>query len=354
MPILDVEIIIMMGIYELNFNKSSKDYAVYSQYLNLLDILKLSKFKSLLNGVLAKFPKELDLTNISKMFPKFFVDELIGLDKNKYLLNTLEKPKLSFIINDTKDKTASEIKELIGKDNFKTFLNNDYYYSEKTDLLKENFLSSGYIYIQDLASQFVSDLIVYDDKIKVLDLCSAPGGKTINTAIKLLKHKNKNSIVSVEKSKSRFEILEGNIKTLGLLNINLKNEDIFELNYNEEFDYIIVDPPCSALGTYKRHPEVLLQKNNVSSNFSKLQLEILLKVKKFLKPGGKIIYSVCTFTKSETTDLVKEFLKNEEFHQVQLPDFFDIFNNSFFINTASYNELMDTHFITVLEKNKWA
>lgn len=347
LPNEEVQIIIMLGIYELHFNKSAKDYAVYSQYLNLLDFLNLSKFKSLFNGVLAKFPKKIDLSKILEMYPDNFVKDLEGVDKEKYLLNTLEKPKLAFILNTTKDKTGSEILDLIGHDNYKTFLNK-YYYAESADLLKEAYFKSGYIYIQDIAAQLVADLIEYDSKIKVLDLCSAPGGKTINIAIKLLEHKNLNKIVSVEKSKYKYDILVSNIKTLDLKNVDLLNTDLFDLDFKEEFDYVVVDPPCSALGTYKRHPEVLLKNKNLK--FKNIQLEILDKAKNFLKPKGKLIYSVCTFTKGETTEVVNEFLKSSNFKQVELRDNFKIFKNSFFINTAMYNDIMDTHFIAMLEK----
>lgn len=346
MPDHEVQIIMMMGIYELNFMNSSKDYAVYSQYLNFLDFLKLSKFKALFNGVLAKVPKKIDLTNILKMYPKNFISELKDVDIEKYLLNTLEKPKLAFILNSAKDKTKNEILDAI--DNYKIFLNT-YYYSDNADLLKEDFLKSGYIYIQDIGAQLVADLINYDTKVKVLDLCSAPGGKTINIAIKLLEHGNNNSIISVEKSKFKYDILESNIKTLGLNNVVLLNQNILDLKFNEEFDYIVLDPPCSALGTYRRHPEVLF---NSSQKLNKIQLELLNKAKDFLKPGGKIIYSVCTFTKGETTDVISEFLKNSNFRQLELPEKFKIFKNSFFINTAMYNDIMDTHFITVLEKTQ--
>jgi len=349
--VLKAELVFYMAYFELLFNSSSKLYIVKSQYLALLDMLKLSHYKALLYALLLKlniddyniFIKK----NIKNAYPSFFIEylkELGDIDIQKYLLNLLEKPYFGvwFVDDSLRDKVISEF-------NLKIF-NNEFYYTNDAALLNSIYLKERKIYIQDLASQIPASLINYNSNIKILDLCSAPGGKTINIASNLIKYNNLNRLKSVEKSKFKFNILKENVKNFN--NIDAINDDLFNLNFKDIFDYVLVDAPCSALGTIKRHPEVLINFNNTKQELFKLQYEILEKSATFIKKGGFLIYAVCTFTALESKEVLDKFLlNNSNFNLVNLEaSYKNLFKNNFYINTAIYNDIMDTHFIVKLEK----
>jgi len=347
-PLIKASVVFYMAFYEFFFNNSSKLYAIKSEYLSLLDKYKLSKYKPLLYAILVKLNKEefnFFFKDINKFYPVFFINELKNinnLDLSIYINNLLTKPSFGVFISN--NKLLEEIKN---KYELNSFLN--FYYTKNSSILKSTYLENKSIYIQDLASQIPASLIDYNSNIKVLDLCSAPGGKAINIASNLLKHNNKNKLVAVEKNRTKYISLLDNIKHFN--NIDALNEDLFDLKFNYFFDYVLLDPPCSSLGTVKRHPEVLINKNSIDINLADLQYKILVKAASFVKVHGFLIYSVCTFTNIETYGLIDRFLSNFSFSIVRI-DNKNIFKDNFYINTAYFNDIMDTHFIVKLKKNK--
>jgi 16S rRNA C967 or C1407 C5-methylase (RsmB/RsmF family) len=157
---------------------------------------------------------------------------------------------------------------------------------------------------------------------------------------------------------------------------------LFDLNYKEVFDYVLLDAPCSSLGTVKKHPEVLINKEKIDDNFKNLQTSMLKKAFSFLKKGGYLIYSVCTFTQLETFEVLSAFnfdkLKknnnisniNNVFNNIfkdkkadkskniinsfslfKIPQLYNIITfDDFYINTIKFNDIMDTHFIVKIKK----
>ena len=141
---------------------------------------------------------------------------------------------------------------------------------------------------------------------KIADVGSAPGGKLFQ-----LISKNSN-VVAFEKNKKRALILEQNLKRLNM-KANLKINNFLNFMDNIFFDLIILDAPCSSIGTIRRNPEIFFKKKSPDLNIlNRLQYSLLEKSAKVLNKKGCIVYMTCSFLETETTDQINKFLKKNK------------------------------------------
>lgn len=167
--------------------------------------------------------------------------------------------------------------------------------------LKDSFI------VQDEASQLISCLLDPQPGERILDACAAPGGKATHVAQLM---QDRGEIVAVEFDGKRVERLRENIGQFGISSIHVVQTDILNYSANEPFDRILLDAPCSALGVIRRNPDVKYRHSPQDLlRFRANQLNILRHVSQFLKPGGIMVYSVCSTEPEEGEDLIKEFLK---------------------------------------------
>ncbi|HUG44345.1 MAG TPA: NOL1/NOP2/sun family putative RNA methylase, partial [Acidobacteriota bacterium] len=179
----------------------------------------------------------------------------------------------------------------------------------------------GHIYIQDLSSMLPA--LVLDPKAgdEVLDLCAAPGSKTTQLAALLC---DRGAVAANDSSKRRLKTLIGNLKRMGAPNavaFNAFGEQFGNL-YFERFDGVLVDPPCSALGTLHKNPEALYWWHpERTRKLAVNQKNLLQSGLKALKPGGVLVYSTCTLTVEENEEVVQFALDrfSVELETVRLP-----------------------------------
>lgn len=168
---------------------------------------------------------------------------------------------------------------------------------------------AGLFYSQDPGACMPVNSIDFKDNYRVLDLCAAPGGKSIQIAQKL-----KNGfLVSNEYDKKRASILYSNIERMGLTNVIVTNSDVCKLKnvYHGYFDLVLIDAPCSGEGMFRKNYEAI--KNFSVDNINlcvKRQKEILSEAAYMVKTDGFILYSTCTYEKEENEDMVDWFCKN--------------------------------------------
>ena len=138
---------------------------------------------------------------------------------------------------------------------------------------------------------------------KIIDMCSAPGGKSFQIL------SLNNNIKLIEINKTRALILQENLNRLNFkTTIDITNS--LEISELQKYDIVIIDAPCSSIGTIRRNPEIFFRNQNPNLNEKLLlQKKLLDKAKKIIKKKGVIIYMVCSFFPSETTEQVKKFLK---------------------------------------------
>ena len=156
-------------------------------------------------------------------------------------------------------------------------------------------------WVQDLAASLPARLIPAD-AMRVLDLCAAPGGKTMQLAAA------GHAVTALDKSKSRLARLADNLARTGLTATTIV-ADALAFVPAEPFDAVLLDAPCSSTGTFRRHPEVLYRaRPSVIAELTELQGELLAKAATFVRPGGSIVYAVCSLEPAEGESIVAAFL----------------------------------------------
>lgn len=175
-------------------------------------------------------------------------------------------------------------------------------------------------WVQDLAASLPARLIPAEAK-DVLDLCAAPGGKTMQMAA--AGHR----VTSVDRSEARLKRLRENLHRTGL-EARLVAADAEQWQPDQEFDAILLDAPCSATGTFRRHPEVLYRaRPSIVASSAELQLQLLRRAATFLRSGGALVYAVCSLERQEGEAIIEAFLDGNAAFRVdppnagELPDF---------------------------------
>lgn len=171
---------------------------------------------------------------------------------------------------------------------------------------------AGAFYMQEPSAMFTVNSISFEGNEWVLDMCAAPGGKSIQIANRI----PKGVLVSNEIVKSRSEILFSNIERMGLQNVIVANDtpENIASAYGDCFDVCFVDAPCSGEGMFRRGDDVTKQWNESLEDMCALrQLEILEHADKTLKQGGRLVYSTCTYSKKENEDVVLKFLQTHNY-----------------------------------------
>jgi 16S rRNA (cytosine967-C5)-methyltransferase len=160
---------------------------------------------------------------------------------------------------------------------------------------------SGRWWVQDLGASLPARLMSPEAK-DVLDLCAAPGGKTMQLAA--AGHR----VTAVDSSKSRLRRLRENLDRTHL-QAKLIEADGLEWRPDREFDAILLDAPCSATGTFRRHPEVLYRaRPKIIADNAELQRRLLARAAKWLRPAGSLVYSVCSLELQEGEQILDRFL----------------------------------------------
>ena len=166
--------------------------------------------------------------------------------------------------------------------------------------------AEGAVQPQSKASMLVALILGAQPHEVVLDLCAAPGTKTGHIAELM---KNTGKITAVDISEERLVLARENLARLKVKNVQFVQSDATQLEL-PQFDRVLVDAPCSGLGTLAHRPDARYQKTEESlRSLPELQLQIINRAAKLLKPGGVLVYSTCTTEKAENWQVVENFLQ---------------------------------------------
>ncbi|MCR5590598.1 MAG: RsmF rRNA methyltransferase first C-terminal domain-containing protein [Lachnospiraceae bacterium] len=183
------------------------------------------------------------------------------------------------------------------------------YYYEDTEPGKSPLHDAGAYYMQEPSAMFPVSLLDVDDSgMKVLDLCAAPGGKSTQIADLM---KGRGLLVANEIIPSRAAVLSENLERMGVTNALAVNSDPNELaqRFPAFFDRILVDAPCSGEGMFRKNPEAVSEWSIDNVNMCAERQQMLLAcASSMLSPGGKIVYSTCTFSPEEDDETIGKFL----------------------------------------------
>ncbi|MEO2053811.1 MAG: 16S rRNA (cytosine(967)-C(5))-methyltransferase RsmB [Nitrospira sp.] len=164
--------------------------------------------------------------------------------------------------------------------------------------------SQGRLYVQDEGAQLISNLVDPQNGDTILDVCAAPGGKTTHLAELML---GKGQVVATDIDPDRMALVRENIKRLQTPGVSAEAPEE-AMAPEREYDRILVDAPCSALGILRRIPEGKWRKRpETIESYAKIQRAILEKAFHHLKVGGRLIYATCSTEPEENEEVVEAF-----------------------------------------------
>jgi 16S rRNA (cytosine967-C5)-methyltransferase len=178
----------------------------------------------------------------------------------------------------------------------------------------------GLFYVQDPASKLsVLCAELPKEKIRLLDCCAAPGGKSFAAAIAT---GGKARITSCDVYAHKAELIAKGAARLQIANMTAMQRDatVHVPEWENAMDVVIADVPCSGLGIIRKKPDIRYKNLKEMEGLPELQLQILKNQATYVRPGGVLMYSTCTLVRAENEDLVEAFLKeNTEFYLESLP-----------------------------------
>ena len=169
-------------------------------------------------------------------------------------------------------------------------------------------LGNGF-YVQDESSMLVAGIVAPPAGGRVLDLCSAPGGKATHMAQLM---GDEGEIIACDVHQHKLRLIEENARRLGIKAVKamLNDATVYRDQWREAFDRVLVDAPCSGLGVLRRRAEARWRKDRRDLKlFPPLQLAIMNNAARYVKQGGRLVYSTCTIEQAENHYLIEEFLK---------------------------------------------
>ena len=171
--------------------------------------------------------------------------------------------------------------------------------------------TEGAWWVQDIAASCPARLLGQGEGRTVLDLCAAPGGKTMQLAAAGWR------VTAIDQSKKRLERLSENLLRTGL-SATIVQADLRQWEPAAPADAILLDAPCTATGIYRRHPDVLHRIGGRQiAELAELQTELLSRAAQWLKPGGTMIYATCSLEKAEGEDQLESFLRTHPDFSIQ-------------------------------------
>ena len=184
-----------------------------------------------------------------------------------------------------------------------------FYYDEKERPAKHPYYYAGLYYLQEPSAMLPAEVLPIEEGDLVLDCCVSPGGKSSKLANKL---KGSGFLMANDISVSRCQVLLKTLESQGVANACITAEDVCRLDRFEEcFDKILVDAPCSGEGMFRKDEELIRSwKEKDGAFYAPLQKQIITSALRMLKPGGMLVYSTCTFDPREDEEVVEYALEN--------------------------------------------
>ncbi len=249
------------------------------------------------------------------MLPEAFtkrMQEMLGEEYPAFLQSYEEPQKQSLRINPLKGEKELFLKENPFSLSPVVWEENGYYYEADDRPGKHPYHEAGVYYIQEASAMVPVTYLAPQPGERILDLCAAPGGKSTQIAAAM---KGKGLLVCNEIHPARAKILSENIERMGVRNAIVVNHSPDELakHFQGYFDAVLVDAPCSGEGMFRKNDDAQNEwsPENVSM-CGKRQDEVLMYAAQMLSPGGRLVYSTCTFAPEENEGSISRFLKEHK------------------------------------------
>lgn len=327
--------LLRMGVYQLRAMQSVPEYAAVSETVELAKSFAKGRerfINAVLRGYLKKADeivlpdRETDLTaylsvrySVAAWIVKLWTDSY-GAEKAEELLAAANRtPQMSIRVN-TMKTSAEELMKLLRQEGFSAEL------SEKTPrallvsgskLLAGSAYERGLFSVQDIASIMVSDVLDAQPGEKVIDVCAAPGGKTLATAEKM---QNRGEITAMDFYGHKLKLIEKQAERCGIDIIRTRQHDGTETlaELRASADRVLADVPCSGLGVIGRKPEIKYKAAIDLAELTERQAKILDSAAEYVKKGGVLVYSTCTINRDENENQIERFLTEHREFKAEL------------------------------------
>lgn len=330
--------LLRMGIYQLLFMDKVPDRASIYETVELAKSYANKGSVGYINGLLRNVSRDkegalkisannkLEYISIKTSHPLWLVENIANQYGEDFAMEFCQynntKPKLNIRVNSLKTNRES----LKARLEDKGLLVSEGKYSNYTLIIENpsritqlDEFKEGLFTIQDESSSLVAQVMDIEDNMTVIDLCSAPGGKTSHIGERL---NNTGRILAFDIHSNKLDLIRSTAYRLGIKNIVLGEND--GSVYNEKLDslgdIVLLDVPCSGLGIMRRKPDIKLNKEETDIiKLNKIQKDILKNGARYVKSGGQLVYSTCTIDKRENIDIIKWFLsENKDFNLVSI------------------------------------
>lgn len=333
---LKTKIILRLGLLQMAFMDKVPESAAVNESVKLAKQQKLQKSSGFINAILRSFARDNckvkypDIKNKAEYYsvkyscPQPLVKlwlESYGEENAKGILEKLSgRPNIYARVN-TLRTTAEKLIDALADDKVKAekvdFPENSVRLADTGSIERLKAYKGGLFHIQDLSSQLCTYFLSAEKGQTVLDICSAPGGKTFTTAEYM---HNSGKIIACDMYEHKLKLIEKGAKRLGIDIVETCLRDgSSDENPLPMADRILCDVPCSGLGVLSRKPEIRYKDDIIDTNLADIQYKILCESAKYLKKGGKLVYSTCTLNPQENNKNTAKFLaEHSDFEGVAL------------------------------------
>lgn len=362
--------LLRISIYQINYLDKVPSFAVVNEAVEISKKYKNIGASKLVNGVLRNYLRNKDKDfseakdkaaalsyeySFEPWMVKLFVNQY-GEERAESILKGLNTtPALTVRINSFKADYEAAFEKL--KDSGYE-VEEGYVCPEAVRIVKGSsveknpLFKEGLITVQDESAMLVAPALNPEQNEIVLDLCSAPGGKT--THISELMN-NSGHVYAFDIHSDKLKLIEDNAKRLHITNIHCDVMDAAALNekYIDFADKVLIDVPCSGLGIIRKKPEIKYTKNlKELKAIVDIQRNILKSASHYVKVGGTLLYSTCTLNKKENEEAIEWFLNSFNNYVIE-PLFYGNIDNIIYDKfgvTILPNKFMDGFFIAKLKR----
>lgn len=316
-----------LGAYQLLFMDKIPHSAAVNSSVDLVKRhCKNQRAVGMVNAVLRSLERSMDnlpvipngdtVTYLSILYshPEWLVKEyLLTLDADEVtslLAAHNAQPPMTVMVNTTKVTLETLSGELIAcgiEVQLHPWLSNCLLLAKTGNLENLRSFQEGWFYVQDPASRLAVQALEPKPGEKLLDCCAAPGGKSFACAIAM---ENKGTVVSCDLHPHKKKLIQAGADRLSLSCIEPNTIDArtFREDWEQAFDKVLVDAPCSGLGVIRKKPDIRFKEPGELDTLPAIQLDILRNACRYVKRGGTMLYSTCTVRKGENEGVVRAFL----------------------------------------------
>lgn len=311
--------VLRLGAYQILYMNRVPNSAAVNESVKLAKEIKLDYYCPLVNAVLHKIADDKEiLTDNSLIYS--VPENLLNMWYKQYGRETVEgflpningRPPFFAIPNALKTDNENLVKLLLDEGIECENIGKAVMINSAADIGSLDSFKKGLFHIEDLSSCECASVLNAKENDVVLDICSAPGGKTFTIAEQM---NNKGIIYAFDLYSQRLKLISDGAKRLGIDIIKTAVND--GSVFNDEIpkaDKILCDVPCSGFGIIRRKPEIRYKELDSVKDLPKLQVEILTVSSRYLKNKGTLVYSTCTLNQKENERVVEAFINsNSEF-----------------------------------------